>query len=111
MDKVFLFLLTIACLIGCTSCVTGAVPSDLAGRTVETGDAIGGTGAAIDAGIATHKELEGTIADAGQTNSQALDRVDDIGKTVEASGAAIDEIKAIILRVRARGFVDYREKE
>ena len=111
MDKVFLFLFFIVCLIGCTSCVSGAIPSDLGKRTVETGDAIGGTGAAIDASIAAHGELEDTIADAGRTNSDALGRVDDIGKTVGAGEAAIGEIKDIVRRVRERGVIDYPKKE
>ena len=111
MEKVFLFLFFIACLVGCTSCVSGAIPSDLASGTVETGDAIGGTGAAIDSSITTHGELEGTIADAGQTNSAALERVEDLGKTVGSSEAAIRELQEILYRIRARGFVDYPAKE
>ena len=111
MGKVFFFLFIIACVAGCTSCVSGAIPSDLSVGTVETGGAIGGTISAIDSGITAHGELEGTIAEAGQTNSEALGRVDDLGEAVSSSEAAIREIQDIIHRVRERSFIDYPAKE
>ena len=111
MEKVFLFLFLIACLIGCSSCVSGAIPSDLGKGTAETGGAIGGTDAAIDASIAAHGELEGTIAEAGQTNSEALGRVDDLEEATRRSENAINEIQVILRRIRDRGFVDYPSKE
>ena len=81
--------------------VPGTISPDLGGGAVDTGAAIGGAGASIDASVSINQGI-------GSDINQAIGQAGDAHAALDAGASAGGEIQRILRVVRERVIVDYK---